>query len=403
MFNHPPSGDGSELGRRLREIRSWRQLTLRAAAQLSGISYTYLGQIERGEKPVNNRRVLEALAKTLRVAPTELTGAPYPPTDPVGSDAHAALDAIESVLTEWLPGEIPDDLPPRPWALAAAETDRLTTVLRPRSDYAGQGEILPLLIRDLLFHVHSEHRYSALEALMTAYYAAGNVAARLGKRQLTYVAGERVRAAAELLGQPEWLAVSAWVRAQFLSAASRRRQYDLAMASVEFPGARLESRGMSHLTAAMAAAAQGDGSTARAHLDDADRMAREVSPTSSWGMGTLNFSPANVGIWRVAIGTELGDGGKIAEIARTVEWQRMPISRQGAFWMDLGRGLLQDRQTRENGLRALLQAETLTPQQVRVNPFVREAVSDQLRRARRDAGGRELRGLAWRVGVAPIG
>ncbi|MGH3769880.1 MAG: hypothetical protein ACRDRW_00525 [Pseudonocardiaceae bacterium] len=36
-------------------------------------------------------------------------------------------------------------------------------------------------------------------------------------------------------------------------------------------------------------------------------------------------------------------------------------------------------------------------------PERREAVADLLRRARRDAGGRELRGLAWRMGVAPVG
>jgi hypothetical protein len=35
--------------------------------------------------------------------------------------------------------------------------------------------------------------------------------------------------------------------------------------------------------------------------------------------------------------------------------------------------------------------------------FVRETVAGLLCQARRDAGGRELRGLAWRMGVAPIG
>lgn len=393
----------NEIGRRLREIRSWRQLSIRTVAELSGLSYGYLAKIERGDKPVNNRRVLEALADTLRVSPTDLTGAPYAPSDPVSSEALASLEEIEAVLTEWIPGEIPDDGPARPWPQVTADSEHLTTVLRPQSDYAGQGRLLPTLTRDLLVHAHGEHRGEALPQLMAAYYAAGNVAARLGKRGLTYLAAERVREAAELLDEPEWLAVAAWVRAQFLSSTSRSRQYRLAVASADYPGARLESRGMSHLTAAMAAAAQGDGQTAKTHLDDAARMAAKVNPAPSWGMGTLNFTAANVGIWRVAIGTELGDGGRVAEIARKVEWYTTPVSRQGAFWLDLGRGLLQDRNRREQGLHALLRAESLTPQQVRVNPFVREAVADLLRRARRDAGGRELRGLAWRMGVAPSG
>jgi hypothetical protein len=51
----------------------------------------------------------------------------------------------------------------------------------------------------------------------------------------------------------------------------------------------------------------------------------------------------------------------------------------------------------------LLHADHLAPQLIRHDVFVREAIADLLRQARRDAGGRELRGLAWRMGVAPIG
>jgi hypothetical protein len=52
---------------------------------------------------------------------------------------------------------------------------------------------------------------------------------------------------------------------------------------------------------------------------------------------------------------------------------------------------------------ALLTAEKLAPQRIRNDVFIREAVADQIRAARREAGGRELRGLAWRLGVAPTG
>jgi hypothetical protein len=40
------------LGRRLREVRSWRQLNLREAADLAALSFSFWGQVERGEKPV---------------------------------------------------------------------------------------------------------------------------------------------------------------------------------------------------------------------------------------------------------------------------------------------------------------------------------------------------------------
>jgi hypothetical protein len=40
---------------------------------------------------------------------------------------------------------------------------------------------------------------------------------------------------------------------------------------------------------------------------------------------------------------------------------------------------------------------------VRNNAFIRGEVSSLLTSALRDAGGRELRGLAWRMGAAPTG
>jgi hypothetical protein len=50
-----------------------------------------------------------------------------------------------------------------------------------------------------------------------------------------------------------------------------------------------------------------------------------------------------------------------------------------------------------------LHAKQLAPQLIYNDLFVREAISGLLRQARRDAGGRELRGLAWRMRVAYLG
>ncbi|MGH3803518.1 MAG: helix-turn-helix domain-containing protein, partial [Pseudonocardiaceae bacterium] len=61
------------------------------------------------------------------------------------------------------------------------------------------------------------------------------------------------------------------------------------------------------------------------------------------------------------------------------------------------------KKTRDKGVRLLLHAEQLAPQLIYHDLFAREAIADLLRQARRDAGGRELRGLAWRLGVTPIG
>jgi hypothetical protein len=65
--------------------------------------------------------------------------------------------------------------------------------------------------------------------------------------------------------------------------------------------------------------------------------------------------------------------------------------------------MLTERSTVDKGIQALVTAESIAPQRVRNNVFAREAIASLLRRAQRDAAGRELRGLAWRMGVAPTG
>jgi hypothetical protein len=160
---------------------------------------------------------------------------------------------------------------------------------------------------------------------------------------------------------------------------------------------------MLHLSAAMAAAAQADRDTASTHLAEASTVANRLD-TEVGTFAKLWFGRSNVGIWQVSLATEFKDGPKVAELARDVHPELMPSAvRQAMFWCDLGRSMLAESGNRDTGLAMLLRAETLAPQRVRNDVFVREAVADQLRRARRDAGGRELRGLAWRMGVAPIG
>ena len=86
------------LGRRLRELRCWRGLTLRDAAGLAGLSFSFWGQVERGEKPVSKRITLEAMARSVGAPSAELNGQPWAPQDPGSADPLAGLTAIETVL-----------------------------------------------------------------------------------------------------------------------------------------------------------------------------------------------------------------------------------------------------------------------------------------------------------------
>lgn len=394
--------DDAHVGRRVREVRNWRGLTLTVTAGLAGVTPGYLSMIERGLRPVTKRSLLEALAHALMVSPTELTGKPYAPSDAAAVESRAAMAALTDALTGWWVGETPD-APTRPWEAVQADVRLLTGTLRPNSDYAAQATLLPGLIRELLAAaVDPAHRRPALIGLLDCYHAAANIASRLGFPGMPTLAVERIRQAAELLGEPTWLAFAGWARAHALSGTNRARQYQLAVSVADSVDARPEVRGMANLTAALACAAQDQPDTAQTHLTEAAQLAEQIEPdVSPWGH--MQFGRTNVGIWRVAIGVELGDGAKVDEIASAVHPETITRSRASAFWIDYGRGLLAERRTRDRGVAALLKAENLAPQQVRNNVFVREAVGDLLATARRDAGGRELRGLAWRLGIAPAG
>ncbi|MGH3802875.1 MAG: helix-turn-helix domain-containing protein, partial [Pseudonocardiaceae bacterium] len=114
----------------------------------------------------------------------------------------------------------------------------------------------------------------------------------------------------------------------------------------------------------------------------------------------LNFGPRNVGVWRVTLALELGEPGRVVELARDVEVAAIPSAgRQATFYGDVGRGLATIRGREAQAVEALRRAEILAPQRIRAIPFVRETVSDLMRRARRDSVGRELRGLAYRMGL----
>ncbi|OHV48870.1 hypothetical protein E0F15_12520 [Frankia sp. B2] len=74
--------------------------------------------------------------------------------------------------------------------------------------------------------------------------------------------------------------------------------------------------------------------------------------------------------------------------------------RRAQFLTDFGRGLAQSRGKDKQALAVLREAERLAPELVRTHPLVRETVAVMLQRARANVGGRDLRGLAYRMGIA---
>jgi transcriptional regulator with XRE-family HTH domain len=398
--------DDAHIGRRAREIRNWRGMTLAVTAGLAGITKSYLSMIERGDRTVTKPALLEGLARALRVSPAELTGGPFAPVDSADNEAHAGIVGLETALDTYDLGVDPIGITPRPWPELANAVRELYEVWWAAADFAAQGRILPGVLAELhaTYVRDPDHRREALVGLIQAYRSAAGVCKFLGVRGLPLLAARLVQRCADELGTAEWIGFASFVRG---FAGLGEHRYDLSIRAAaqlqnKHPN-ELQVAGALQLNAALAAAAAGNGQLARDHLVEAEDLTKSL-PEKRSNFGYLHIGPEHVGEWRVSLETELGQGPKVAEFARSVDSEAIPgKARRAAFLADVGRSLAVEKATREQGIQTLVRAEEIAPQLIRNNVFVRETVGDLLRRVRRDATGRDLRGLAWRMGIAPVG
>ncbi|PKW18206.1 helix-turn-helix domain-containing protein [Saccharopolyspora spinosa] len=401
-----PFDEEAHIGRRIREVRAFRGMTLKTTAELAGMTPGHLSNIERGRRRVDKRSTLEALAAALSVAPSELAATPFPPRDDAAAEARAAVGMIEAVVAD-LRLDDPVEVEPRAWTEIVADLKHLNSDLRPRADYAAQGLLVPGLIKELhaVYYTDQARRSDALVGLATCYHAASMLAKSMGVPGIAQLAADRSITIADRLGRPGWIAHAAWVRTQAIGGSGRKRQAALARRSIDAvdrepmtPELR-QAVGQLHLNAALAYASMGQESDAWTHYREAEELA-ERQREDVGQFGYMWFGRANVRIWQVALATEFGYGGRVVEMAKGARPEVVPSpARQGEFYADLGRSLAVDKRTRSQAIQLLRKAENLAPQRVRNMPFVRETIADLVQRAQRDSVGRELRGMAYRMGI----
>jgi transcriptional regulator with XRE-family HTH domain len=293
--------EAQAFGRRLREVRSWRGLTLREAAGLAGRSFSFWGQVERGEQAVTNRKTLEAMAGALRVHPSELTEQPWTRQDPTGAEAHAGLKGIEIALERYELG-IDPKVSVRAWPQIVEDLERLVTVMHWTGDYAAMGELAPVVLGELhgAYVRLPQQRPAVLVGLMRAYASAMWTTKRLGGRGLPSLVVRAVQQCAETLDDPVWLGYAAYLRGDATGRLDRAGQYRRSVAAAESLTSRLacsdalQASGMLHLSAARAAGAQADHDTAASHLAEASalaaRMDTEVGTWAHlWFSGSANI------------------------------------------------------------------------------------------------------------------
>ena len=145
---------------------------------------------------------------------------------------------------------------------------------------------------------------------------------------------------------------------------------------------------------AVAASRLNQADVAYEHLSRAREMAARVGE----GRNDYNteFGPANVALHEVAVAVEVGDAGHALRVGSAVDTSSLSAERRARLSVDLARAHAQRRQADE-AVTALLEAEAITPEQIRNHRVVRQLVSDLL--SMQDPASSELRELAERVGA----
>jgi transcriptional regulator with XRE-family HTH domain len=402
--------DQGTIGARLRILRRWRGLTQAELAGLAGLSPSFVSMVEHGTRMLDRRSNIAALASALRVSETDLIGGPHLSADQLQSDPHMAIPPLRVALqTSSL--STPAVTTARPLAeLRGLVFDRIEP-LRRVCDYVGVGHLLPDVLDELHWHAASDGdeqaRADALRALVEACVITAAVSKELGYVDLAYAAASRAREAAAVLDDPvqQGKADFMWLQSMPRAGAADRN-----LAAAEQACGRLEPHatgslglqvlGMLTLTASMNAAIAQRAETAQDWLRASAEIGERVpdEPRRTW----QSFSAANVSAWRVSVGIEGGDaGGKVLELAGHVDLDLFEpkSSRRASILSDVGRGLAREPRTRAEAVGWLRRAEDTAPQRIRNSPPVRETVSYLLNRATAQAGGRELRGMAARMGV----
>lgn len=395
--------DAAALGRRIRELRRRRGLSLDAAAGLAGISRAMLSYVERGERKLERRSHIEGIAYALQTSPSELLGMPYVATDPERATAQAHVDAIRDSLVGTEIGYAPTE-PERPLPELVRRADDSCRALTLRGNYRDAAGTLAETIVGL--HAYTvatpeQQERQALRALVVAGMTATCLTKELGYLDLAWIAAERTRQAAHRLGDPARSGVAALQVGYALESHRKdKMNTERALASIEpHVGGDLGAMqvyGMLHLRAAYCSAVYGAAADVDAHLREAEALAARTGDRTDFN---LYFGPTNVAIWQVVIAVEQGEGGRVSRITDHTDINAMPsIWRQAMFHTELGRALTQARRD-EAATEAFLSGEKLAPVYVRNNPYAREAVLDIRDRTRRTPTSRRLSGLVHRMGL----
>lgn len=396
--------DVERMGTNVRRLRAWRGKDQAALAGLVGRSQGWLSRIESGKLRLDRRTDVEALADALQVHPSELTGQPYRPTGSRTYDIDVLVPAIRVALVDAVP-----DARPLPAAVLRRRAEQAARAMWGDGNLVDLAAALPGLIgavRVAAAYAGSEddHR-DALELLAVVASVAFPMLKHCGYTDLALVAAHLCTTAAEELDDPVWRAYADFRRSHALipvGAPDRamqisRRAIDTLEPHVGSGVVALRMYGFAHLTSAVWASWAYRREDAEAHLAEADAVARRVPDGDFWD---VFFGPTNVAIHRAQVTAALGDGEKLPALAAAIDPAGLPGPVQRSYLHTyVGHGLINVRGRADDAVAALRRAEDAAPLRFRTRQIVPALLMSLLGKPMRASSVRELRGLAYRVGL----
>ena len=390
------------LGQKIAAERHRRGLSQPELARMVGRSVAWVSQVERGVRKVDRMSVLEALAAALDVPLAELAAeAPVVAAvteEPPGAGGLRLVLSGAYALRAMLDGR-------RAPAISTLRTKaRKAWELTHAGRYVELTDLLRSLVPDLETAARSlpeKQRAEVSELLATTYQACSAALAKLGEPGAAWIAADRAMAAAERAGNPMLVAAGAF---RLVFVFINARHYDQAEETARTAAEALwpmadqgDPRAISlwgglTLQRAVIAAHVNDPDTAYGQLDRASQIAARLGEAR--GEYNTEFGPANVRLYEIAVAVELGDAGRALRAAANVDTTGLSAERQARMLIDVARAHAQRRQVSE-AVAALLQAEAITPEQIRSHALVRRLVSDLL--TMQDPPASELRDLAKRL------
>jgi transcriptional regulator with XRE-family HTH domain len=383
------------IGRRIAHLRQVKGLSQGQLATAVGVTQPYISTIERGQKAVTRWDMVQRFAEALGVPLVELFGLPQPVRTPADLLSLSTVAGIRAALF------YPDQpVRPRPLPELRAVAHQVMHA-RMACDYAVLGAGLPGLLTEAraAYEERGDERMGVI--WVQAAVTASLTLKPCGWLDLATQLADLARRAAASVGRPASIAAAEFAAAQCVLASGAQRHsllltQDAIVAAEHADGNAAQAwRGMLHLHAALSAARAGAASLADGHFAEASALAATVEG-DPW---VMEFTLANVGVWRVGAALET-DPGRAPELAARVDRSALRTrQRRCRLHMDAGRGYYAAGQP-EQAVREFLRADAAAPDELRTRPPVLEIVGQMRRDAPRGGGSADLRRLVEVTGVA---